>query len=246
MIGRCKQCRSYRDTLRSALSRQTLSSDRTDPGSHTPYGNLTSNEKDSRLKSLHNSLRLARRKIATLEDKMKKINEEQAIDLQVGTNHYILNALLGVYLQESDTSDVHSLITDVSSVVKEQYPPETPQRIFWDQQVHYNSLKNPKQMRWHPFMIRFALNVKYLSSAAYRALRESGVIHLPSERTLADYTHWVTPHSGVQLEYIEKFKRQLDDLPEGQRQSACLSMDEMKIKSGLVFDKHRGTLVRQC
>ena len=131
----------------------------------------------------------------------------------------------------------------MSSKVQEKYPLDTPQRIFWDQQVHYNSLKNPKQMRWHPFMIRFALNMKYLSSSAYRAVRQSGVINLPSERTLADYTHWAAPHSGVQYEYIEEFKRQLDDLPAGQRQYACLSMDEMKIKSGLVFDKHHGTLV---
>ena len=120
-------------------------------------------------------------------------------------------------------------------------PLDTPQRIFWDQQVHYNSLKNPKQMRWHPFMIRLALNMKHQSTSAYRTIRQSGVINLPSEWTLADYTHWAAPHSGVQFEYIEEFK--LDDLPVGQRQYACLSMDEMKIKSGLVFDKHHGTLV---
>ncbi len=27
---------------------------------------------------------------------------------------------------------------------------------------------------------------------------ESGIIKLPSERTLTDYTHWTTPHSRVQ------------------------------------------------
>ena len=26
----------------------------------------------------------------------------------------------------------------------------TPQRIFWDQQILYNSLKDERQMRWHP------------------------------------------------------------------------------------------------
>ena len=91
-------------------------------------------------------------------------------------------------------------------------------------------------------MIRFALNLKYLSTSAYRALRLGGIIHLLSERTLADYTHWSKPHNGVQLEFIEELSRVLNDLP--CRQHYCaLSMDEMKIKSGLVFDKHNGTLV---
>lgn len=88
-------------------------------------------------------------------------------------------------------------------------------------------------------MIRFALNLKYLSTSAYRAARLSGVINLPSERTLADYTHWSSPHGGVQLEFIEEFTRLL---PFGQHHCA-LAMDEMKIKSGLVYNKHDGTLV---
>ncbi len=106
----------------------------------------------------------------------------------------------------------------------------------------YNSLNNKKQMRWHPYMIRFALNLKYLSTSAYKAARLSGVINLPSERTLSDYTHWSSPHSGVQLEFVEEFVRLLQDVPCGQHQ-CTLSMDEMKIKSGLVFNKHAGTLV---
>ena len=81
-----------------------------------------------------------------------------------------------------------------------------------------------------------------MSTSAYRATRLSGVINLPSERTLADYTHWTTPHCGVQLDFIEEFLRLLADVPCGQHHCA-LSMDEMKIKSGLVFDKHSGTLV---
>jgi hypothetical protein len=68
------------------------------------------------------------------------------------------------------------------------------------------------------------------------------VINLPSERTLSDYTHWASPHSGVQLEYIEEFARLLHDVPCGQHQCA-ISMDEMKIKRGLVYNKHKGTLV---
>lgn len=94
-------------------------------------------------------------------------------------------------------------------------------------------------MKWHPLVIRFTLNLKYLSGFAYRAVRQSGMINLPSERMLSDYTHWATPHSGVQLEFIERFKSLLQD--EVQHHCA-LSMDEMKLKSGLVFNKNTGAL----
>ena len=68
------------------------------------------------------------------------------------------------------------------------------------------------------------------------------MIALASERTLADYTHWVTPHTGVQLEFIEEFKTSMaEDVPDGLHQ-CTLSMDEMKIKGGLVFNKHTGAL----
>ena len=30
------------------------------------------------------------------------------------------------------------------------------------------------------------------------------IIALPSDRTLSDYTHWMTPRNGVQLEFVEQ------------------------------------------
>ena len=45
------------------------------------------------------------------------------------------------------------------------------------------------------------------SSSAYHAARESGLIALPLERTLRDYTHWVTMKDGVQVEVIQQLKK---------------------------------------
>ena len=144
-------------------------------------------------------------------------------------------------LQEEDAADIASIVADVSPAV-EEFPPDSPQRIFWEQQKQYSQLKYKRQMRWHPLVIRFALNLKYLSSSAYRAMHRSGVISLPSECTLSDYTHWASPHSGVQLEFVEEFCSLVTkDTSPGQHHCA-LSMDEMKLKSGLVFDKNAGTL----
>ena len=62
--------------------------------------------------------------------------------------------------------------------------------ILWNEQLKYNSLKDKRQMRWDPLLIRFALSIKYASSAAYQQATKLGFLALPSERTLRDYTHW--------------------------------------------------------
>ena len=109
---------------------------------------------------------------------------------------------------------------------------DSPQKTFWEQQTKYNALKNKKQMRWHHLVLRFALNLcQHLHTELYS-----------KECTLADYTHWTTPYSGVQLEFVERYSSMLEDVPCGHRHSA-LSMDETKIKSEFVFNKSNGTLV---
>ena len=220
--GRCKACQSFRSSLRASLSRQRgKCDDPTATSSRTKYCHLTPTQKDERMRNLSQSLRQVKQQVNRMEAKVKKLLNDQA-----------------VRLQGDDASDIAHIVADVTSEVREKFAENSPQRIFWEAQVHYNSLKDKRQMRWHPLAIRFALNIKYLSSSAYRGIRQSGVIALPSERTLADYTHWVTPQVGVQLEFVEELQTLMaEDVPCGLRQCA-LSMDEMKIKSGLVFNKH--------
>ena len=82
--------------------------------------------------------------------------------------------------------------------------------------------------------------LKYMSSSAYRAVRQSGIISLPSERTLTDYTHWTSPHSGLQVEYMEKLYSMLAEALPSHQHQCTLSIE---IKRGLVFSKHTGSLV---
>ena len=127
----------------------------------------------------------------------------------------------------------------------ELFPEDSVQRIFWEQQINYNSVK-PGQMKWHPYMIRFALNLKYASTSAYRAVQQSGVIALPSERTLRDYTHWVSIKDGPQAEVLLHIRKSMGFSEEAATDSKvyfALSMDEMKIRSGLLFRKHTGELL---
>ena len=223
---RCQSCQAFRSTLRSMVSRRSNESDsHTSVSSHTRYRDLTSGDKDERMKNLHRALKVSNQKVKRLQAKVDKLITNEA-----------------VRLQGNDSADISHIVTELSPIVEDTYALNSPQRIFWDQQKRYNSLKNKQQMRWHPLVIRFALNLKYLSGTAYRAVRQSGMINLPSERTLSDYTHWTTPHTGVQLEFIERFQSLLEEeVPCGQHQCA-LSMDEMKLKSGLVFNKNTGAL----
>ena len=223
---RCRSCQSFRSTLRSSICRLN-ELDPTSASSHASYKSLSTAEKDERLRNVSHSLKISQQKVRRLKVKLESLIEKE-----------------GISLAEDDATDISAVFSEVNSTVDKNFPPDTPQRVFWDQQLKYNSLKNKKQMKWHPLVVRFALNLKYLSTSGYRAVRQSEIIHLPSERTLSDYTHWTSAHGGVQLEFIEHLKCTLErEIPSHEQRRCALSMDEMKIKSGLVFSKRTGSLV---
>ena len=76
----------------------------------------------------------------------------------------------GIELHEDDYDDLASMFEEANQSTK-TLTKEHFQRVFWEQQMCYNQLKCKARMRWHPLMIRFALNLKYLSGTAYRAVR---------------------------------------------------------------------------
>ena len=224
---RCKSCQLFRSTLRSSVIRVTSVDKHTSATSHTNYRNLSSAEKATRLKNLHHSVRIVKQQVHRLKTKIGQLIDNQ-----------------GVSLQDDDATDISEIFTECSTSIDKRYPTESPQRIFWEEQQKYNSLRDKRQMRWHPLVIRFALNLKYMSTSAYRAVHQSGIISLPSQRTLSDYTHWASAHSGVQIEFVEHLKSLFESEVKLPQQHQCaLSMDEMKIKSGLVFSKRNGSLV---
>ncbi len=81
--------------------------------------------------------------------------------------------------------DLHCHLVDImgenNENIEKTYPQGSFARLFWEEQQKAASVSNFCQVWWHPVM---CLNLKLLSSAAYHALRTSGFIKLPSERTL--------------------------------------------------------------
>ena len=114
-------------------------------------------------------------------------------------------------------------------------------KLFWDQQKSLLSSSSFGR-RYHPQLIRFCLSIHAKSPAAYKELRESGVLVLPSERTLRDYRNFFKPKPGLNPENIEKLKDLCKTFFDIQRY-VIVAFDEMKIQSQLIFDKHSNELV---
>ena len=223
----CSVCHQYQNTLRALKSKDKSSHEkeqRTKHCSHANYRYLTKEESSERLENLQKAKRALTRRNQRLKEKLHKIIDKDGVQL-----HDDDAAIFGQVFKDADTAVESSAIGQF-------------QRIFWEQQCRYNSLKDARGMRWHPLMIRFALNLKYLSSSAYKAVGQ--FLTLPSERTLRDYTHVLKFGVGTSPTIIQRLKEDMEyEKCTPTQKKICLLIDEMKLKSKLVYSKASGRLV---
>jgi hypothetical protein len=151
-------------------------------------------------------------------------------------------AVLEERIKEDGVGVSGALENDILKIMGGQNLEATPHmKFFWEQQMKL--LKSAKMgRRYHPQIIRFALSLHGKSPAAYRELRDSGALVLPSERVLRDYKNYFKPKAGINPENIEALREKAASLT-GTRRYTVIVMDEMKIQSNLVFDKHSGDLI---
>ena len=128
-----------------------------------------------------------------------------------GSNH-------GSTVDESLHHDLVLIMDAQAESIYQSHNEGSFQHLFWDQQMCASKLHDSRQMRWNPQMIRWYLHLRLVSGRGYRLLRQSGVVRLPSECTLLDNTHYVTPSTGFQEGVPEQLVQQakLDDLNEGE------------------------------
>lgn len=227
--SKCTHCAAYRKNLRAIISRASKVSSpvkrkRLDASSHTNYRYLNSPELRERLHNSRKQNHILGRKIEQLKCKVEKLSQSA-----------------GVALDSHLNSDLQTIIAENND--KLAHPPDSFARIFWDQQRE-SLQKHPKQMRWHPMMIKWCIHLKMLSSSCYKSFRSSGVIQLPSERTLRDYTHVIKAKAGFQSDVDEQLSKEanIDNAKEHQKYVA-LVFDEVKIREDLVYNKHSGELI---
>uniref|UniRef100_A0A1X7VGH2 Transposable element P transposase-like RNase H domain-containing protein n=1 Tax=Amphimedon queenslandica TaxID=400682 RepID=A0A1X7VGH2_AMPQE len=127
--------------------------------------------------------------------------------------------------------------------VKKAYPEGSFLTLFWEEQLNAASVKDARLIRWHRVMVKWCLNLKLLFSSAYHALRRSGFIELPTERTLRDYVPYTSNKCGFQDTVHQQLLQEVDQayIPSSRRY-VSLILDEMNIK-GLVYNKFTGEIV---
>lgn len=136
----------------------------------------------------------------------------------------------------------HELSKDLTSIIGKANAKITPfMDLFWQQQKKMFS-SSTTGVRYHPMIIRYCLSLAAKSPSCYEELRNSGILMLPSQRTLRDYRNYIRPRRGFQESVLQELKEMTDKYFDVQRYIVLL-FDEMKIMSNLVFDKVTGELI---
>ena len=108
---------------------------------HVLYRYMRTPEAKERLSRLHSKTRVTVQQLKRLEKRLDLVIERR-----------------GIEVDDALHQDLCSTMVESSTQVKEQLPPGSFGRIFWDQQEKNGKLKNAKSMRWEPAMIRFSYN----------------------------------------------------------------------------------------
>ena len=89
----------------------------------------------------------------------------------------------GVTVDTDIASDLSTIMAEEDKIIVKQYPEDSFQSVFWQQQREASCKADKRGVRWHPAMIKWCLYLCHQSSKAYDKLRSSGCLHLPSLRT---------------------------------------------------------------
>ena len=229
----CSTCKKYRQVLNRLLFRLKnethQDTDRTNPTSHTNYRFLNSPEKADRLHRLHQQVRLDHQRIARLKESLDQIAEGRSVPV-------------GDALHE----ELKQIMQDNTITINQSYPSNSFARIFWESQQQAARMKSSRSMRWDPLMIRWCLYLRHLSSSAYETIRETGVIRLPCQRTLQDYTYYTKAAVGFSADVDRQVMEEARIMTCPEREKyVIIIMDEMHLREGLVMDKHTGILILQ-
>lgn len=222
----CSQCKRYRfNSLNRLLYRHKKNCvSKVGHGSHVNYRYLDKRSKIIRMKNLQRELKRRRDELNRKRKIVDKIIQRESLPID---------------------RELHS---DLVSIIHNSFPeserPDSFKSLFWKQQSQSFSCKNTRSIKWHPIMIRFCLYLYHKSSSAYELLRKSGVIRLPSGRTLRDYRQFSPAVSG----FSNINDKQLRDMANQKcllqnSKYVSILIDEMHVKEGLVYSKSTGAIV---
>ena len=218
--GMCAACLNYKNVLRKFRSRAKEPKHQLSCSSHTRNDLLSQSQLRTKVEMLQASRQSLKRKNTSLEQKYNDLIQSDSVPVSP---------------QLSD---------DLMTVMTAQKLPEgSMQKVFWEQQLQCLQ-RNRAGYRWHPSVIRLCIALHSRSHAAYECLRKSGVLTLPSSKTLRDYTNFTKPTPGLNAEIVKRIATDcmLMSLPDFKR-NVIIAFDEIHIKQGLVYDSNTKELV---
>jgi len=174
-VRRCKECSKLERVLTKRSKRKKKAGDQVDSTSSpsTPkktqtHSSLATPAQRKRLKYQSRTIKHQQQVIRRQKERIRKLMREERVVIDKD-----LSAELATILESAE-----GLIPF--------------QELFIQQQLKAAGVKGPSGMRWHPCLVRLCLRM--LSPGACEEL--SGMLRLPSERQLFDYSHAI-PAEGT-------------------------------------------------
>jgi hypothetical protein len=134
IVPRCKPCSAYRGTLRSIRAREYQKDEKINAVSLSSRKPMATMSKGELIQKCH-KYRIYCNKLKLNIEKLKS-----KIKTEIST--------IGTGLSDKDSQDLLDMVETSEDEIRKAFPDEDSfQRLFWEEQKKYNSLKNKKQMR---------------------------------------------------------------------------------------------------
>ena len=212
------------------------------PNKHKPFIHLTSTEKAKRDKRSSIKIRTLTRQNARHATRLKEMISEGGI----GVDEELDGGLTEIMEEVGNSQEFEDLFKpdDPESQADKEFF-----RIFIQQQLQARKLKlqgKSSSMRWHPLMVRFALQMKMCSSSGLSCARN--VVALPGDRMMFDYSHIYDVAEGCQMQFINEIGKEVEEMKKKHDYQIfhSLTFDEVTICENLVQKKTTGEVVGYC
>lgn len=232
----CEECGKvlHRFANRNLVSPSTTKT----PKKNKPLKHCNSAEKAARAKRAGKTIRNLKRQVERLKAKLSALIESDGVNVDEDLSNDFSKVL------EEERKKTEADLKD-GKLTAEEMQQKTFFDIFMQEQLKASQVKGANGMRWHPLLIRFALQLKMCSTQAYNCART--FMKLPCERTLYDYFHIYDVDEGVKFDFINEVSQQVKNLKNYSYQRFHILMcDEIVISEKIVQKKSTGEVIGYC
>ncbi|XP_071951698.1 uncharacterized protein [Antedon mediterranea] len=213
----CKVCRVYgvNVTVRAMTAyarKRTKNFLKTESSSHLTFSVLSEEEKKKRLQNMKKDKKRLTARNKTLTNEIAEMLNKESVKLNDKQN------------------DAFCTILDESKCSL-NFPDRSPEKLLFEQQLQAVALQNKKGIRWHPAIMRLCMALHTKSPAAYQFLKKCGMLVLPHINTISRYKHFTDAVPGINPDILNTWQ-----------QNVVIAIDEMNIKSGMVYNHKTGEI----